>query len=117
MYTGDGTSLEFDGVFNRHKFTQITRRLYGQPVPRVLSLDLEHVDHAYATAVVPLISLVKYLKASGTRVEITYPFHDTYWEIAGWKQLLEGWNLLQFTLADHISRFKYTPIPFISMNS
>ena len=90
VYTSDGMSLEFDGVFNRHNFTKITRRLHGQPVPRVLSLDLENVDHAYATAIVPLISLVKYLKTSGTRVEITYPFHDSYWEIAGWKQLLEG---------------------------
>lgn len=90
MYSHDPTFLDFTGVFDRNSFTVITRRLYRRSLPRVLEIDLANVSYAYATAVVPLISLVRYLKNRGTEVEIAFPFDDSYWELAGWKQLLSG---------------------------
>ena len=83
-------NMEFDGVFGRGSYRKITRRLFGTPEPSVLSIDLENVTFAYATEVVPLIALDRYLRAQGIAVEISYPYDSSYWEIAGWRQLLEG---------------------------
>ena len=89
VYNNDEIEMQFDGVLDRSSFRAVTRRLYGHPPLSILSLDLEHVTYAYATAVVPLISLVRHLGAQGTQVEIIYPFEDSYWATAGWKQLLQ----------------------------
>ena len=62
--------MQFSGAFERNSFRNITRRLYGESSPSVLSLDLENVDYSYATAVVPLISLVRHLEDQGTDVDI-----------------------------------------------
>ncbi|MCY3952560.1 MAG: DUF4325 domain-containing protein [bacterium] len=86
----DELAFPFAGQFTRNSFTRITKGLHGRPPPSTLSIDLGDVSHAYATAVVPLISLVRHLEANGTEVDILYPFNDSYWELAGWKQLLEG---------------------------
>ena len=82
--------MDFDGTFERHNFRMVTRRLFRSPMPSVLTLDLRNVTYAYATAVVPLIALERSLHSQGTLVEILYPYDDSYWEISGWKQLLEG---------------------------
>ena len=90
MYDDDEISLRFDRSFGRESFTRITKGLWGRPPPSALSLDLGDVPYAYATGVVPLISLIRHLAANGTEVDIVYPFDDSYWKIAGWRQLLEG---------------------------
>lgn len=90
MYDDDEISLQFAGSFGRESFTRITRGLHGRPPPSVLSLDLGDVSYAYATGVVPLVSLVRHLHANGTEVDIVYPFDDSYWKKAGWRQLLES---------------------------
>ena len=90
MYDDDEISLRFAGSFGRESFTRITRGLYGRPPPSVLSLDLGDVSYAYATGVVPLIALIRHLDENGTEVDIVYPFDDSYWKKAGWRQLLEG---------------------------
>ena len=90
MYSAGPLYLSFKHVFNRNSFTRITKRLYGRSLPPLLSLDLSDVSYAYATAVVPLVALVRHLKSRRTEVEIFYPLNDSYWKIAGWKQLLEG---------------------------
>jgi len=90
MYSVGPLDLTFENVFHRGSFTRITKRLHGRPAPSLLSLDLRGVSYAYATAVVPLISLVRHLRSQRTEVEIVYPFDDSYWRIAGWKQLLDG---------------------------
>jgi hypothetical protein len=90
VYNDDEMSFKFTGVFGRSSFTRITKGLYGRPLPSSLSLDLGDVSHAYATAVVPLISLARHLRAVGSEVVIVYPFDGDYWEKAGWRQLLEG---------------------------
>ena len=85
---------DFDDMFGRWSFRRITRALDGRPEPALVRLDLHNVDHAFATAVVPLISLVRHLQAQGTRVEIGYPHDDGYWRLAGWIELLEGGEVL-----------------------
>lgn len=90
MTTQGHISMEFHGTFERHHFRMVTRRLFDSPIPSDLTIDLRDVSYAYATAVVPLIALDKYLRSQGTLVEILYPYDDRYWEISGWKQLLEG---------------------------
>lgn len=90
MNNDDAIEMQFSGNFERHSFRSITRRLYGESTPSVLSLDLQKVVYSYATAVVPLISLSRYLESQGTEVEILFPFDDSYWDIAGWKQVLKG---------------------------
>ena len=83
--------MDFDGVFERFGYRAITRRLFRHgSAPSTLTVDLRHVAYAYATAVVPLIALERHLSSLGTAVEILYPYDDSYWEITGWKQLLEG---------------------------
>lgn len=88
--TQDQISIEFDGVFSRASYTEVTRRLLGTPVPSILSINLKNITYANATGVVPLIALERYLRAQGTLVDISFPHDSRYWEIAGWKQLLQG---------------------------
>ena len=90
MSNHDNIELQFDRTFDRNCYRIITRRLFRDPRPSVLTLDLENITYAYATAVVPLLALERHLRAQGTLVEIMYPFDYSYWEIAGWKQLLDG---------------------------
>lgn len=90
MSDHDNIELQFDRAFDRNCYRIITRRLFRDPRPSTLTLDLENVTYAYATAVVPLIALERHLRAQGTLVEVIYPFDHSYWEITGWKQLLDG---------------------------
>ena len=90
VYKNRQLSMEFEDVFDRNKFRRITRDLYGQPLPESLRLNLENVSFSYATAVVPLISLIKHLRGRGIEIEVMYPYDDSYWDIAGWRQIIEG---------------------------